>query len=83
MQGGRGNPLRIQRHPHLVAVELYRAGHPVAEIQRRLRHEPPTTTERYLRSMGLEVGSSEVIDTLGNLEKGDFRGDMKKGSANR
>jgi len=26
---------------------------------------------------------SEVIDTLGNLEKGDFRGDMKKGSANR
>jgi integrase len=66
---------------HLVAVELYRAGHPGAEIQRRLRHKAPTTTERYLRSLGLEIGSSEVIDTLGNLEKGDFRGDMKKGSA--
>lgn len=54
---------------HLVAVELYRAGHPVAEIQRRLRHESPMTTERYLRSLGLEIGASEVIETLGNLEK--------------
>lgn len=68
---------------HLVAVELYRAGHPVAEIQRRLRHEAPTTTERYLRSLGLEVGSSEVIETLGSLEKGDFKGDKKEGFATR
>ena len=66
---------------HLVAVELYRAGHPVAEIQRRLRHEAPTTTERYLRSLGLEVGSSEVVETLGSLEKGDFKGDKKEGAA--
>lgn len=67
---------------HLVAVELYRAGHPVAEIQRRLRHESPTTTERYLRSLGLEVGAVEVIETLGNLEKkGELKGELKKGLA--
>lgn len=64
---------------HLVAVELYRAGHPVAEIQRRLRHESPMTTERYLRSLGLEVGAEEVIETLGNLEKGELKGEQKKG----
>lgn len=28
--------------------------------------------ERYLRSLGLEAGTSAVIDTLGDLEKGDF-----------
>jgi integrase len=58
---------------HLVAVELYRAGHPVTEIQRRLRHESPMTTKRYLRSLGLDVGSAEVIETLGILEKGELK----------
>ena len=37
----------------------------------------PLTTERYLRSLGMAVGSSEVVETLGRLEKGDFQGDKK------
>jgi integrase len=68
---------------HLVAVTLYRSGHPVAEIQRRLRHESPTTTEKYLRSLGLEIGAENVIETLADLENGDIQGDKRKGSAPR
>ena len=66
---------------HLVAVSLYRAGHPVAQIQRRLRHKTPTTTEIYLRSLGFEIGSENVIETLENLEMSDFLSDKEKGSA--
>ena len=38
---------------HMVAVQLYRAGHTVAEIQTLLRHRSPQTTEIYLRSLGV------------------------------
>ena len=42
---------------HLSAIILYRAGYPVAVIQKILRHEAPGTTERYLRALGLDVDS--------------------------
>jgi len=38
---------------HLSASILYKAGYPIAVIQRILRHKAPTTTERYLRRLGL------------------------------
>lgn len=39
---------------HLTATILYRAGQPVAFIQRVLRHQSPNVTERYLKRMGLD-----------------------------
>ncbi len=39
---------------HLTATKLYRDGHPVAMIQKVLRHKNPNTTARYLKSIGLE-----------------------------
>lgn len=38
---------------HLTAVSLFQAGETVATIQQILRHENPTTTEIYLRSLGV------------------------------
>jgi len=38
---------------HLTASTLYRAGEPLWKIQAILRHQNPTTTERYLKSLGL------------------------------
>ncbi len=39
---------------HLTASILYRKGYSVGLIQAVLRHKSPTTTNRYLRSLGLE-----------------------------
>ncbi len=39
---------------HLSAVILYQAGYPVAMIQAILRHENATTTEKYLKRLGLD-----------------------------
>jgi len=39
---------------HLSASTLYQAGQPVALIQAILRHKSASTTERYLRKLGLE-----------------------------
>lgn len=39
---------------HLTATMLYHAGYDVSFIQRVLRHQNPTTTERYLCTLGLE-----------------------------
>ena len=39
---------------HLSASILYSLGYEVAVIQAILRHKSPSTTERYLRSIGLE-----------------------------
>lgn len=50
---------------HLVAVQLYRAGHTVAEIQMLLRHRSPQTTEIYLRSLGVFQTSEAVVESLG------------------
>ena len=39
---------------HLSASALYRMGYQLAVIQTILRHRSPNTTERYLKSLGLE-----------------------------
>jgi len=39
---------------HLTASILYKKGYPVAVIQLILRHKSPTTTTRYLQSLGVE-----------------------------
>lgn len=39
---------------HLSASILYKLGYEVAAIQAILRHKSPSTTERYLRSIGME-----------------------------
>ena len=59
---------------HLTASILYKLGYEVAVIQTILRHKSPSTTERYLKSIGLE----RVRDALEVLsqDKGevlDFR----------
>jgi integrase len=46
---------------HLTASALYQAGQPVAVIQAILRHKSPSTTERYLHSLGLEH-TREALD---------------------
>lgn len=48
---------------HLTASILYHKGYDVSVIQSILRHKSPTTTNRYLRSLGLEA-------TRDALEKG-------------
>jgi integrase len=48
---------------HLTASILYRLGYEVAVIQAILRHKSPSTTERYLKSIGLER-VREVLEDL-------------------
>ena len=56
---------------HLSATILYRDGYQVAVIQRILRHESPSTTERYLKSLGLDVdGLRQVVRTFDGRGKG-------------
>ena len=56
---------------HLVATRLYHKGCSISEIQAILRHKSPSTTERYLKSLGvkhvrkaLETGLSSPIAAL-------------------
>lgn len=39
---------------HLTATQLYQQGYSVAIVQAILRHKSPSTTERYLKTLGLE-----------------------------
>jgi integrase len=56
---------------HLTASTLYHAGQPVAVIQSILRHKSPATTERYLRSLGLEHTREALESVL--VKKGPAR----------
>ncbi|MCB2226738.1 MAG: site-specific integrase [Desulfarculaceae bacterium] len=49
---------------HLAASILYKQGCPVSQIQVILRHQSPTTTTEYLRTLGLEE-VRDAIDSLG------------------
>ena len=40
---------------HLAASILFRQGYSVGQIQQFLRHKSPSTTEKYLKSLGLEL----------------------------
>ena len=45
---------------HLTASILYKLGEPVSVIQTIMRHKSPITTERYLRTLGLEETRSAL-----------------------
>lgn len=49
-----GKPFGFHAIRHLSASILYNLGYEVAVIQAILRHKSANTTERYLRSIGLE-----------------------------
>lgn len=49
---------------HLTASILFRKGHRLATIQAILRHNSPTTTERYLRSLGIDDVRSDLESAL-------------------
>jgi integrase len=73
---------------HLSASILFRLGYEVAVIQTILRHRSPNTTERYLRSVGLErvrealedlkPGETPVLKFPRNPEKADSAGPENK-----
>ncbi|WP_145980997.1 tyrosine-type recombinase/integrase, partial [Desulfamplus magnetovallimortis] len=48
---------------HLSASLLYSLGYSVSVIQTILRHRSPSTTEKYLRSFGLE-SAREALENL-------------------
>lgn len=49
---------------HLTASILFRKGYRLATIQAILRHASPTTTERYLRSLGIDDVRSDLEAAL-------------------
>ena len=55
---------------HLSATILYQAGYPLATIQAILRHENATTTEKYLKRLGLDPDrlrdAMEVFENRGS-----------------
>jgi integrase len=54
---------------HLTASTPYRLGYEVAVVQVILRHKSPSTTERYLRTLGLESvrGALEDMSMKGEV----------------
>jgi len=61
---------------HLTASQLYSMGYSVATIQTLLRHKSSGTTERYLRTLGLEHvrDAVEGLSAMGNMSApGDDR----------
>jgi integrase len=53
---------------HLTASTLYKLGYEVAVIQIVLRHQSPSTTERYLRRIGLERVRNALEDIANSDE---------------
>ncbi len=49
---------------HLTATTLYKLGYEVAVIQTILRHKSPSTTERYLKNLGLEKRARCALEEL-------------------
>ena len=69
---------------HLTASILFHKGKSVAVIQAILRHQSPTTTTRYLKSLGLENLRSALEDltpTMGSLSTNNktLRGETSEG----
>lgn len=52
---------------HLTASILYHKGYEVSVIQSILRHKSPTTTNRYLKSLGLEATREALEEGLAGL----------------
>jgi len=63
---------------HLTASILFRKGHKLATIQAILRHESKTTTEKYLRSLGIDEVRIDLEEALKQPGKViDFHGIRK------
>ncbi len=54
---------------HLSATILYHKGYSLSVIQAFLRHKSPTTTNRYLHSLGLEMTRSALEEGLKGLRQ--------------
>ena len=54
---------------HLTASILFSKGYSVGHIQLVLRHKSPTTTERYLKTLGLEMVRSALEEGLARKKK--------------
>ena len=52
---------------HLTASMLYKSGHPVSLIQMILRHKSATTTDRYLKKLGIEDAKKGLEKTFGKV----------------
>ena len=58
---------------HLSASYLYKIGEPLSLIQRILRHEAPSTTERYLKSLGSEAEElKRAVDEFSRRGRGQI-----------
>ncbi|MBR9985300.1 MAG: tyrosine-type recombinase/integrase [Desulfosarcina sp.] len=60
-------PFGFHSKRHLSASILFKLGYEVGVIQQILRHKSPNTTERYLRSIGME----RVREALEDLKPAD------------
>ena len=65
---------------HLTASILYWLGKPVGVIQAILRHKSASTTERYLRSLGLEETRSHLEDLNGRGKVIELKSHLEKNS---
>jgi integrase len=61
-------PFGLHAIRHLRAVILYKAGEPLAKIQKILRHRNATTTNRYLESLGFQL--EEIRQSVEVLARG-------------
>ncbi|NOR10021.1 MAG: tyrosine-type recombinase/integrase [Desulfovibrionaceae bacterium] len=54
---------------HLTASMLFKQGYNVGIIQAILRHQSPNTTERYLKTLGLEYVRGAMEELFGKKSK--------------
>lgn len=77
------NPFGWHAIRHLTASMLYRLGYPQGVIQAILRHRSPSTTARYMRSIGLDEVRAVLDDGLKRGSNVIPFDQMKKASGRR
>lgn len=68
-EGAGVKPFGFHSIRHLSASILYHKGYSVSVIQAFLRHKSPTTTNRYLESMGIETTRAALEEGLKGLNR--------------
>lgn len=68
---------------HFSATHLFRKGYALRIIQTILRHKSPSTTERYLRSIGLDPAVREALEEGISRPAKVFNLDDKRASVNQ